>query len=384
MKSSRLPSSEVDALASLLPSIADLVKKEVQLRPASLRALLESVDLPAGANLEAELVRWVKTLTSLKDDPSSDQRALTIHVLFNRGLSEAQVQLAVAHIADQASTPRNLKVSPGILYLQLAKDGTASGLLTVTGGPGSIESRVPELTVTPRQFGTGKTSITVHIAGAQGDAFYNQLLVYADNESQEVTVLAEKGQSSVESHPITTGVQTLPPHAAKPFPTVKRQDSPLYLHTPEKLFRHTPIQQTSDSTGVTALWWLLAVILFIMMAVAGSQSSRKSNTTPQATVQSQIIAPTLARTSEVTPTVALLHNFSARLLYNVNLRSNPSQNASVLGVYKLGSEVAILGKNEDSTWVMVRTQDAEGWMYRELLTFDEDLKNIPVFLESAK
>ena len=51
----------------------------------------------------------------------------------------------------------------------------------------------------------------------------------------------------------------------------------------------------------------------------------------------------------------------------VNIRSGPGTNAAPLTSVRSGTNVVVLGKNEDSTWLLVQVEDVQGWMTAALV-----------------
>lgn len=57
---------------------------------------------------------------------------------------------------------------------------------------------------------------------------------------------------------------------------------------------------------------------------------------------------------------------------NVNVRRTPSPDAIILGSVESGARVIVVGRNADSSWLRVRSEDFEGWLLQNFITFDKD------------
>lgn len=57
---------------------------------------------------------------------------------------------------------------------------------------------------------------------------------------------------------------------------------------------------------------------------------------------------------------------------NVNVRRIPSPDAVILGIVESDARVIIVGRNADSSWLRVRSEDFEGWLLQNFITFDND------------
>ena len=57
---------------------------------------------------------------------------------------------------------------------------------------------------------------------------------------------------------------------------------------------------------------------------------------------------------------------------NVNVRNVPTTTGSVMGVIAPGDTVGIVGRNADSTWLHIRTDNFEGWLLQDFVEFDNN------------
>ncbi|MBC8099311.1 MAG: SH3 domain-containing protein [Armatimonadetes bacterium] len=63
---------------------------------------------------------------------------------------------------------------------------------------------------------------------------------------------------------------------------------------------------------------------------------------------------------------------------NLNIRSGDGPEYTVVGVVDGGTELIVLGRNENRTWWYVQVADIKGWVIGELSIVRGDLTNIPV------
>lgn len=109
-------------------------------------------------------------------------------------------------------------------------------------------------------------------------------------------------------------------------------------------------------------------------AVAEEVAVPSSSPTPQA--QSNEVSPIPTPVAEgeestpvsVLPTPTAAAAVSASASSNLNLRGGPGTNYPVVGSLPSGSSVTVVGRNEDSTWLVIETDSSTAW-----LTSDADL-----------
>lgn len=63
---------------------------------------------------------------------------------------------------------------------------------------------------------------------------------------------------------------------------------------------------------------------------------------------------------------------------NVNIRRSPSTSDVALGIVAHDETVVIVGRNADSTWLRIRTEDFEGWLLQDFITFNEDDQRLEI------
>lgn len=109
-------------------------------------------------------------------------------------------------------------------------------------------------------------------------------------------------------------------------------------------------------------------------AVAEEATVPSSSPTPQA--QSSEVSPIPTPVAEqeesspvsVLPTPTAEAALSASASANLNLRGGPGTNYPVVGSLPSGSSVTVVGRNEDSSWLVIETDRSTAW-----LTSDADL-----------
>jgi len=63
----------------------------------------------------------------------------------------------------------------------------------------------------------------------------------------------------------------------------------------------------------------------------------------------------------------------------VNLRSGPGTNYAVVGSANQGASLTVLGRNEQTTWLQVRTPNqTTGWVFAQLVALDPAIGSVPV------
>ncbi|MEP7293356.1 MAG: SH3 domain-containing protein [Chloroflexota bacterium] len=79
--------------------------------------------------------------------------------------------------------------------------------------------------------------------------------------------------------------------------------------------------------------------------------------------------------SLVVPFVALAQEMTATTLVDLNMRSQPNQNGSVITKLRAGTSVVVEGRNDGETWLLVHTPDgaSRGWMAIQYLRFDSEV-----------
>lgn len=63
---------------------------------------------------------------------------------------------------------------------------------------------------------------------------------------------------------------------------------------------------------------------------------------------------------------------------NVNIRSGPSTNRDIVGIFSRGSTGNVLGRNEAADWILVEAGGTEGWVYAPLFDISCDIESLPI------
>ena len=101
----------------------------------------------------------------------------------------------------------------------------------------------------------------------------------------------------------------------------------------------------------------------------------------------QVIQPPGTAESTTTPTASPqaespgepLSGTVARINVNdLNVRAGPGTAYPVLGTLSLGTQVQIIGRTADSTWLATSFNGTTGWIFTELTAVEGDLNAVPV------
>jgi uncharacterized protein YgiM (DUF1202 family) len=63
---------------------------------------------------------------------------------------------------------------------------------------------------------------------------------------------------------------------------------------------------------------------------------------------------------------------------NVNVRSAPSTNALALGVVTPGESLVVSGRNADSSWLRIRSDEFQGWLSQDFIVFEDDVSRTEI------
>ena len=197
---SRISSTALAELTPLLGSLARLLADDTPLGDELMHVLLVGADLEADPAALAELQRWSRLLTRLRDQPTPELRRGTLEALVLRGLPEAPVLLALTTITERATNPtassvpaqKRLQVSVERLdFGVLPPNHTATVGFEIQGGPGQIVVESDYVRVTPTQFGAGPTQVRVEILPLSEGLLWTALKLVTAGETVEVPVMAQ-------------------------------------------------------------------------------------------------------------------------------------------------------------------------------------------------
>jgi formylglycine-generating enzyme required for sulfatase activity len=139
--------------------------------------------------------------------------------LLVRGLSEAQVLLAVSTVAEKGSTieiettQASLSVSVSSIEFGEIKAGeTPEAEIEIEGGVGQVFVDNDQLDVSPLNFGPGKTRLHVKLKPMHSDLLWTSIKLVTSQETLEIPVIASfqsKTEAQVSEQEYLTGPGTI-------------------------------------------------------------------------------------------------------------------------------------------------------------------------------
>ncbi len=116
---------------------------------------------------------------------------------------------------------------------------------------------------------------------------------------------------------------------------------------------------------------LLAVLLLVTIVLVAIGSSDESSSAPPQTTDSTPVERTAVPPSEGLP---------GRVLNTAILRNGPSTSYAVLGTIPRGAQVAVVGRNEDNTWLQVvpAASGLRGWVEVDFVDVTGNLNELAV------
>jgi hypothetical protein len=174
----------------------------------------------------------------------------------------------------------------------------------------------------------------------------------------------------------------------KLFSNYESPDDPPAVDLPMPIYpRRIPLH-TSSTWYRTWMGWILAAVAMLAIAIAGNQILEQNHSRSLSDEIATAVArrgalevepgldelPTLTPTP--TPPVIL---YASPLYQNVHLRTGPGTEYDSLGYLYQEAEHALLGRNEDSSWVMVATGEQVGWSAAWTLEFEGELEQLSVY-----
>jgi len=194
---SKVSQEKLERLAPLLGSLSRLVANGAELNDTELEMLLIGFELEHDKDCIKELKRWGKLLITLRDKPDKYIRNATVETLLVRGLSEAQVLLAVSTVSEKSSslettaTQANLSVNVSSIEFGEIKAGeTPEAEIEIEGGSGQVYVDSDELYVSPLNFGPGKTRLHVKLKPMHSDLLWTSIKLLTSQETIEIPVIA--------------------------------------------------------------------------------------------------------------------------------------------------------------------------------------------------
>ena len=72
--------------------------------------------------------------------------------------------------------------------------------------------------------------------------------------------------------------------------------------------------------------------------------------------------------------------FMSNATANINLRSGPSTDYSVVGTLQAGDSVSTIGRNTSGDWLQILfgETDSKAWVFASLVTVDDDIQMLPI------
>lgn len=196
-----LSSDDIEQLAPLLGSLSRLIAAGSQLQEHELKVLLLSTDMDYDALLLKELKLWGKLLMSVREQPTSEMRHVTVEALLLRSLPEASALLAIDTVTADVSQPivssyispiQQLKVHPtNVDFGTLSPGQIAVREFEIQGGPGQIVVESDQLQVTPLRFTADTTRIRVQVSPMATGLLWTSLRLVTQSQTVEIPVLAQ-------------------------------------------------------------------------------------------------------------------------------------------------------------------------------------------------
>ena len=124
----------------------------------------------------------------------------------------------------------------------------------------------------------------------------------------------------------------------------------------------------------------LAVIFFFPGASTPPSPTLSSVPAQSVTIQpspSETLLPSKTSTPNSTPTEAFVSTGVSK--GNINMRAGPDTVYPVLTQIATGTELTLVGRNNDGTWLVIRTPDnREGWVLATLIETSTDILSLPI------
>jgi len=124
----------------------------------------------------------------------------------------------------------------------------------------------------------------------------------------------------------------------------------------------------------------LAVIFFFSGASTPPSPTSPAVPVHSVTIQpspSETLLPSKTSTPNSTPTEAFVSTGVSK--GNINMRAGPDTVYPVLTQIATGTELTLVGRNNDGTWLIIRTPDnQEGWVLTTLIETSIDISSLPI------
>jgi hypothetical protein len=141
-----------------------------------------------------------------------------------------------------------------------------------------------------------------------------------------------------------------------------------------------PLAQKNNSAR-NALFWIIGIMTFLFLALNSSNTSTVPAPTP---IRTRTPIPTRTPNPAVTATPKPISLKACVTNSTIRIRRGPGTDFEAIGGLVSGTCMQILGRNQDSSWVYMLTEDsARGWVAASLLTIDGNVNRAPIKSDSG-
>jgi serine/threonine protein kinase len=180
------------------------------------------------------------------------------------------------------------------------------------------------------------------------------------------------------------GIAVAPEAPRLTAPTSTRQSSPAGATKRIRDLLSQAVHLPHPSSNVLHYWPIAAA--FLIMAIVVIAALRSPVTLPQLTPTLLVPTrpnhsptPTATRLSPSATVTIIMPPAVVASATGLSLRAGPDERTERLNNYRQGTELKVLGKDEDQEWLQVQTPDGRmGWMKREFLLVYVDLSTVPI------
>jgi len=250
-----------EQLSPLLANIARIIYFNSTCSDEQILTLLEVIDLENEEGAQAELRKWATLLQKIRQNPSADQRIVTIEGLRLCGFKEAQILLAV-DIVCQIKSSQSLNVQPKQLeWNNLAVGETVQTVLKIDGGPGQLEVGSDQIKLSSMDVTGYEGEIIVTIKPLSPGSILNSYIrIITASGSLDISVFAEwnlepdNDHLNIQEEPIVDFGDHFPSiqaeiYQAEPGQSVLIRRGTIYLENPLLIEKHiTLIGEGRDKT----------------------------------------------------------------------------------------------------------------------------------------
>jgi len=187
-----LSNSVFEQLSPLLSNVARIIYSNSTFSDEQILTLLEVIDLENEEGAHSELRKWATLLQKTRQNPSADQRIVTIEGLRLCGFKEAQILLAVDMVCQLPSSP-SLSVQPNRLeWNNLSIGETVETILKIEGGPGQLKAGSDHIILSSTSLLEFEGEIKVTIKPLfPGSILNSRIRFITQNGNLDIPVIAE-------------------------------------------------------------------------------------------------------------------------------------------------------------------------------------------------